>query len=388
MRTRILISALRLGYSAVPKNAQGEILEVFKSGQFSPGPKVREFERKWAEIHKAKHAVFVNSGTDALRLSLLALKEKYGWQDGDLIAVPALTFVASVNAIIQSNLTPFFVDVGMHDYTINPHNLERLINTSYLSTLRAVMPVHLFGQSCDPYIYEVAKKYGNLKVIEDSCETIANPLKGQVSCYSTYMAHHVTTGVGGFAVTSDDELNLLIRSYANHGRNVGYLPGYKTPKLTRDLLKSRFRFDRRGYSCRGTEFEAALGLSQMEHIEGNVMARQLIASLMVKALEGFSQLQMPTAKQKHTFMMFPILIKETCKIDKYDLCYQLEKAGIETRDMMPITSQPCFQTYLKERTFSVADGINKRGFYIACNPGMTRKDIQHIQNTFGSYLTK
>src|ERR1035437_2828057 len=96
---------IRIGYNAVPASARKAILDVFDSGQFSPGPRVREFEKAWAALHKAKHAVFVNSGTDALRLGLLALKEKFGWKDGDGVAVPALTFVATVNVILDRKST-------------------------------------------------------------------------------------------------------------------------------------------------------------------------------------------------------------------------------------------------------------------------------------------
>lgn len=219
------LNRISLGYNAVPLKAKHLILDVLASGQFSPGPKVKEFEEKFARLHKAKYGIFVNSGTDALRLSLLALKEKYGWEDGSEVVVPSLTFVATVNVILQAGLKPFFIDVGMYDHCLNPWNFKHCMETSIHHDVVAMMPVHLFGQHCDSFTFEMAKKY-KLKVLEDSCETILNPLKGDVSCHSTYMAHHITTGVGGIALTNDKELMLLIRSYANHGRNIAYLPGY------------------------------------------------------------------------------------------------------------------------------------------------------------------
>lgn len=219
------VTKISLGYNAVPLKAKKLVLNVLRSGQYSPGPKVKEFEEKFAALHKAKYAVFVNSGTDALRLSLLALKEKYGWKDGNRVAVPALTFVATVNVIVQAGLKPFFIDVSMHDYLINPSNLERRLEGGRVENLVALMPVHLFGKSCGSAIFDLAKRL-KLKVLEDSCETILNPIRGDVSCHSTYMAHHLTTGVGGMALTNSKDLMLLIRSYANHGRNIAYLPGY------------------------------------------------------------------------------------------------------------------------------------------------------------------
>lgn len=372
-----------LGFNAAGKDVEGSILRVFRSGQFSPGKNVRDFEEKFAKIHEAKRAVFVNSGTDALRIALLSLKEKYKWQEGDEVAVTTLTFVATVNVILQAGLKPFFYDAG------NPWNLQRRIETGH-TRLVAVVPVHLFGEPQSQAIYDLAVKY-KLKVLEDSCETIGNKLRGDVSCHSTYMAHHVTTGVGGLAVTNDEELNLLMRSYANHGRNISYLPGYFTPKLGRNLLQSRFRFDRIGYSCRATEFEAVLGLSQLKDIPKNIAKRRQVAEWLWEGLSPFwDKLSFcePAQYPGHTFMMYPIVGRESFKFDKYDLCLKLEKAGIETRDMMPITNQPCYKHLVNENDYPVSQHVNKNGFYVPCHPGMNQKDVEVIVKVMRAYLQK
>jgi len=364
------------------REARRHVREVLASKRYSPGVKVRAFERAFAQAHRAKHAVFVNSGTDALRLSLLALKEKDAWADGAQVVVPSLTFVATVNVVLQAGLKPYFVDVGMHDYTMNPDNLERRLSTSDADGIKAVMPVHLFGQAPDPRIYVMARERG-WRVVEDSCETILNKPQGDVSCHSTYMAHHVTTGVGGMAVTDDTALMLLIRSYANHGRDTDYLPGFNAASD----IKRRFRFERIGYSCRGTEFEAALGLPQLEHgrLERLVAERRKTAYFLFKALEHHDELVLPLAMRAHTWMMFPVVLREGCGIDKYSLCRHLEKSGIETRDMMPITNQPCYRGLVDEESFSVAKRINAQGFYIPCNPGM---DVERVGAAFDSYFVK
>jgi dTDP-4-amino-4,6-dideoxygalactose transaminase len=393
-----MIKRIGLGYNAVPLSARKAILDVFDSGQFSPGPRIREFEDKFAKLHEAKHAIFLNSGTDALRMGLLALKEKYGWKDGDEVIVPALTFVATVNVILQAGLKPFFVDVNSSDYLMNPNsNWEWEQGTNQpAKNIVAIMPVHLFGKSCSACIFERAREKG-WKVVEDSCETILNSIQGDVSCHSTYMAHHLVTGVGGFALTNDGELNLLMRSYANHGRNVSYLPGHtpsmfdekpKEPLWLKNQIRKRFQFDRIGYSCRGTEFEAALGLSQLDGLQENALQRWRNAKKLIKALGGFSELVLPALEHNrpNTFMMFPIVIKEDSKIDKYSLCLHLEEHGIETRDMMPITNQPCYQ--INEAAFPVAGWVNRCGFYISCNPDLTDEDIEQIRKAFESHLTK
>jgi len=378
--------SIRLGYSAVAAEAEKAILDVFRSGQFSPGEKVLEFEKKFAKLHKADFGVFVNSGTDALRIALLSMKEAYGWKDDAEVAVPSLTFPATVNVILQANLKPYFVDVSMYDYCLNLENLKRRLETGHKEIV-GIIPVHLFGQSCDPRIFKWAEENG-VKVLEDSCETILNPIQGEASCYSTYMAHHVTTGVGGLALTNDRVLWSLMLSYANHGRHWGYIPGgYKT-MTGRELLERRFRFERIGYSCRATEFEAALGLSQLESLDSNVCHRIILADQLKRALRDFPDLILPVARQSHTWMMFPIVLAEKSKVKKYDFCLYLEKNGIETRDMMPITNQPCYKNFVEEDFFSVAKWVNKNGFYISCDPSLRREDVLHIQKVFGGYLTK
>lgn len=384
---------ISFGHNAAPPSAEKALLDVFRSGQYSPGPRVKDFEKAFAKLHRARHGIFVNSGTDALRLSLLAMKEKYGWADGDVVAVPALTFPATVNVVIQAGLTPLFVDVSMNDYCLNPWNLEHLFDCSpdHLRRLRGVIAVHLFGQLCGEALYDLCRRK-QWKVLEDSCETILNPVRGDVSCHSTYMAHHVTTGVGGMALTNDGELNLLIRSYANHGRSAAYVPGYASLPLSKELLRKRFWFERIGYSCRGTEFEAVLGLSQLEGLEENVSRRLDIAEGLWRGLQGFDELVLPkeTRGQRHMYMMFPVVLKEGSKMDKYEVCLHLEKNGVETRDMMPITPQPCYRAFFPEgfSGFSVAKWINQNGFYIPCHPGMNDRDVAHIARLFHEVLDK
>lgn len=361
----------------IPTKAFTLINKVWKSGQFSPGPMVRQFETEWSKLHQTKHSIFVNSGTDALRLSILALKESRKWPDGSFVAVPATTFVATVNVIIQARLMPFMVDVGQNDFLINPWNLERRITTGgQAPNIVAVMPVHLFGQRCGEEIYEMAKRY-KWAIVEDSCETVANKTRGDVSCHSTYMAHHVTTGVGGFASTDSDELNVIIRSLANHGRSAYYIPGYQSGNNHNHLIRERFVFDRIGYSCRGTEFEAALGISQLPSLKSNLEKRGRVFNRLRDRLSELYKFVMANP-EGNTCMMFPLVAKESSGIDKWKLCEYLEHSGIETREMMPIVGQPCYEWAVEQGSFSVSQWIKDKGFYVPCHAGMDDKDVDYI----------
>lgn len=367
--------AITFSHATIPPSALASIISVFRSGQFSPGPFVRDFEESFAKAHAAKHAVFVNSGTDALRISLETQKELRGWVNGDRVAVPSLTFVATVNVILQAGLLPYFVDVGMSSFRINTENLAHRRLADNGVKLVAVMPVHLFGGRCDESIYDYAKDH-DMVVIEDSCETILNPLRGAMGCHSTYMAHHLTTGVGGMILTNSTDAMLVARSFANHGRSIGYLPGYtdKTGAPSIHKLRQRFSFDRIGYSCRGTEFDAALGLSQMPELDIQVSRRRSVAIKLISGLAGTS-FRTPLLEDGHTFMMFPVV---SHKESRDAVCLRLEESGIETRPMMPITNQPCYRGMVNENEFSVAKEINRQGFYIPCHPAMSEQDINKI----------
>lgn len=362
------------------------INKILDSNQISPGPTVRRFEDAFSKAHGAKHGLFVNSGTDALRVALETLREVHGWQDGDLIAVPAVTFVATVNIILQCRLKPFFVDVSMHDFNINPYNLQRRLERPP-DKLRAVIPVHLFGKPCEPMIYELAKKH-KLKVIEDSCEMMGvQGLQGDIACYSTYVCHMISTGIGGLAITNNKQYAEIMRSYANHGRNVGYLPGRVACK---DITK-RFQFDRIGYSSRVTELEAALGFSQLEGLQDSIKRRREIAWRFEHGLRDCRKdLALPGIPDKHAFMMYPVVIKDTSLIKKWDLCRYLEKRGIETRELMPLVGQPCYDFFVdvNARAFSVARWVAEKGFYIGCHPGMTNEDVDYVIKTFEDYLIR
>src|SRR5687768_1588968 len=164
--------------------------EVIASNRLSYGPMTARFERDFAELHDCRYSVFCNSGTSALHIALAALKERHGWANGDEVIVPALTFVATSNIVLHNGMVPVFVDVERDTYNLDPRLLEEKITPR----TRAIIPVHLFGLPCDmDPILEVARRH-DLRVIEDSCETMFAGYKGRkvgslgdIGCFSTYI---------------------------------------------------------------------------------------------------------------------------------------------------------------------------------------------------------
>lgn len=351
------------------------IKQVLKSGRLTYGEKTKELEQRFAAIHGASNALFTSSGTSALKIAIHALKDRYGWQDGDEVIIPAVTFVATMNVVLMNNLTPVLVDVLPDTVNINP----KLIKKAITDKTRAIIPVHLLGQPADmDSIMKIAKRH-KLKVIEDSCETMfVNKIRGDVACFSTYLAHLLVTGIGGFITTNDKELATTMRSMMFHGRDESYLNIDDKPQ---DISK-RFWFPRFGYSDRMTELEAALGLGELDNWEEMILQRQQNAEYITQRLIWDERLGITfpiTSIVNHAFMFFPMLVEHRNALMLY-----LEKCGIQTRMMMPLTNQPVVQPYLKGE-YPVADYINKHGLLIGCHQYLKEKDLDYIVNCIRSF---
>lgn len=375
-----------VGTSSVTAADEARVMAVLRSGRLSPGPVTAEFERGIAAMHDRRHAAMCNSGTGALQLAIQALKERYGWADTAEVIVPAMTFVATVNVVLYNGLTPVLVDIDPVTFGMDPDAAEAAITDRTV----AIIPVHLFGQPADmTSIMRVADAHG-LRVVEDSCETMGVHHAGQMvgsfgdfACFSTYMAHLVTTGVGGVAVTDDDQDITRFRSLMNHGRNPAYLridddQGLDDEALLR-VVWSRYEFVSRGQSYRATEMEAALGIGQLERLPAAIEHRRQVAAHLTEALAD-DDLQLPSvaAGNEHAFMMYPIVCRRPRLRDR--LVIALERAGVETRFLLPILGQPCYEDVFDHRAgqFPATEHALANGFYIGSHPGMTEDDIGYI----------
>lgn len=381
---------LGVGHFAVGTQERAYVQTVLDTGRLSYGPFTRAFEHDFAALHGVKFAAFCNSGTSALQATLHAMKLHYGWQDGDEVLVPALTFVATVNVVLQNNLKPVLVDVDPTYFEIDPQKLDDALTRR----TRAVLPVHIGGCPCDIALIRLwaGSKFNHpILVLEDSCETMFVGYRGKpvgswgtASCFSTYVAHLLTTGVGGFACTSDPELAALIRSLLNHGRDGIYLSiddDAKEGAALREVVSKRFKFDHVGYSYRATELEAAIGLGQLARYQDDLARRRAIAARLNEGLDGLG-LQLPHARPEadHAWMFYPIVRPDHAAAP---LCDFLEEHGVETRPLLPLVTQPVYQKLglVKKGQFPVAEWLADHAFYVGCHPGLTDADVDRMVET-------
>lgn len=369
------------------------LYEVIKSNRISYGPYSQRFEAAFAKAHDSKYAVFCNSGTSALHIALAALKEKYQWHDGDEVIVPSVTFVATANVVLHNNLSPVFADVDPLTYNIDPAQIAAKRTWKTV----AVIPVHLMGLPADmDKILEASK---GLNIVEDACEAAGAQYKGRqvgsfgdIGCFSTYLAHHIVAGVGGLATTSNDDLAIRLKSLMNHGRDSVYLhpeDSNKSGKQLYDIVARRFKFTSVGHSFRATEFEAALGLAQLENLDNSTCRRRAVALKLSLGLSQLSDiLQLPQdPDSSHVYLGYPILVKRG---SKRELVNFLEDNGIETRDLMPLINQPIYRALYGnlDKECPIAAKINKTGFYIGCHQYLTNEDVDHAIKTIYRFFKR
>ncbi|MBR3745982.1 MAG: DegT/DnrJ/EryC1/StrS family aminotransferase, partial [Selenomonadaceae bacterium] len=332
-----------IGWAFISDNGKRRVQEILDANRLSQGPRVYEFEKEFARLHNQKYGIALNSGTSALHVGLEAMKEKFGWNVDDKklkVLVPAVTFIASSNACLHAGFEPVFVDVDAKTYNIDPAQIESKIDEDTV----AIMPVHLFGQPCemDP-IVELAQKY-NLKIIEDCAEAHFATYKdktvgsfGEMAGFSTYVAHTITTGVGGVVTTNDRELMEISRSLLAHGRActcekcVASDPSKVCPLRLKTEMDRRFMFVRIGYSYRIGEFEGVIGLDQLDNKDFIMNARKANAEYLTKNLQDVQNyLRLPWYPDyvTHSFMMYPIVVKKEAPFERRDLTTWLEKNNI------------------------------------------------------------
>jgi len=386
-----------VGTANISEKAKKYVNEVLDSGRLSYGKYIKEFEKRFGETHGVKYAVMMNSGTSALRLALACLKEVHKWDEAAEIILPAVTFISDFNVIVDQGLKPVFADVERESYNLDPKEAAKKITAN----TKAIMAVNLFGQPADlGPIKEICIKH-NLKLIEDSCETMFVSYGGKlvgsfgdISCFSTYMAHLLTSGVGGLALTDNEEYAVILRSMMNHGRDSIYLSIDDDKNLSQEdltkVVSRRFSFVRPGYSFRVTEMEGALALAQLEEKDKILRGRAECALYYIEQLkpfENFIQLPRVRPEREHAYMMFPIVVKDK-NIVKNDLVMFLEEHNIETRDMLPLINQPVVKKHFGEieAQYPVAEWINKNGFYIGCHEKISAKEQAYVVSVFKEFF--
>jgi len=388
------------GTVKINKRSKELIKEALESNRVSSGKFVSIFEKRFAGIVGAKEAVALSSGGDADALALAVLHD-FGARRGDEVIVPALSFVATGNAVLQAGFVPVFVDIDRATLNIDPLKIEAAITKK----TRAIMPVHLMGKpAAMDEINRIAKRH-KIFVIEDAAEAHGAKYKGRnigtlgdMAAFSLYVAHIITTVEGGVVVTNRPEFAEILRSLRSHGRAckckicvLNTTSGYckKRFKYGKDI---RFIFERVGYSSKMNELEAAVGLGSLSEYHEIINKRHHNLIAMIKRLGELSKYLFTIQEDEDERIgphAFPIIVKENAPFTRDELVDYLDKHEIDTRDLfssMP-TQCPGF-AYLgyKLGEFPNAEYIGNHGFHIGVHQDINNEHIDYIFRTLKSFI--
>jgi len=388
------------GTISITKESRKLIEDALNSGRVSIGKYVRQFEEHFAKLIGIKEAVAVSSGTDADILALAVLYD-FGAKRNDEIIIPALSFVATGNAVLHAGFKPVFVDIERDNLNINPGLIEKSITKK----TRAIMPVHLMGKPAKmDIINRIAKKH-RLIVIEDAAEAHGAVYKGKnigtwgdMAAYSLYVAHIITTIEGGVVVTDREDFAEILRSLRSHGRackckvcvmNTASKYCSKRFRYGRDI---RFIFERIGYSSKMNELEAAVGIGSLYNYERIIEKRRKNLLTMIERLREFSDCLMTIEEEKEEIIgphAFPILIKKGVLFTRDQLASYLEIHGIDTRDLFTSIPTQCSGfAYLgyKRGEFPEAEYVGNNGLHIGVHQDLNDEHIDYIMDTIRRFL--
>ena len=385
---------IELGAFEITYKMKERVSQALNLGRLSYGPLSQEFETRSAQMHGCKYGVLSNSGTSSLLVALQTLKELHGWQDGDEVIVPALTFVSTINVVLQLRLKPVLVDIEPDYYGLNPfysieHNTQ--LRKVITKKTRCIIPVHTFGQPADMYSIKAIADNAGLKILIDSCESMLvnhhrKPIGfwGDIACFSTYVAHLLVTGVGGLSTTNNPEYSQYMRSLVNHGIDLSELPTGEQYDTT--WFNRKFSFNKVGHSFRLTEIEAAIGLAQLDDLADIIKQRQSNAAYLSAGLADLQdRLQLPKVRPntESAFMMYCLVCLQDGIRD--NLMRYLNENGIGTRLALPLIRQPVYKGLWDPDDYLVADWMDRQAFYIGCHQGLSVEDLDYMIETIKDF---
>lgn len=351
--------------------------EPIMSGWLTQGPKVEAFERRFAELHGVRHAVATTSCTTALHLALLAV----GTRPGDEVIVPAFTWVASANAVLYCGATPVFVDVDPLTFNMD---MDRAL-AALTERTRAVMPVHLFGLCADVTRLRAGLPE-NVAVIEDAACAAGARLGdrwagglGDAAAFSFHPRKSVTTGEGGMVTTDDEAIAARVRRLRNHGASISEEQRHAGPKpwLMAD-------YDELGFNYRMTDLQGAVGLVQVEKLEGFVAERARRAAWYRERLGDLDWLRLPQepAHGRHAWQAFVCTVDPArAPMSRNEMMERLHAAGIATR---PGTHAVHMLGYYRERygvppeAFPVARACDRDTLALPLHNAMGEDDHERV----------
>ena len=340
-----------------------QLKRVIKNTYVTEHELTKEFETLIQDLTNSTYAISITNGTAALFCCLKALDIG----EGDEVIVPNITFIASANAVIMANATPVVCEIDSENFCIDIDKIESLIT----KRTKAIMPVHLYGQSSNmEAIVNIADKY-NIKVIEDAAQGVGVMYNtqhvgtfGDMGILSFYGNKTITCGEGGVVLTNSKYLRDRVYRLKNHGR----------------LLKGRFKHEEIGFNFSFTEMQAAIGISQLHKLSRIIEKKQQIYNryhIAFQNLKGIVDRVYVSDRCQPVWWFTSFLVEQKIELQKY----LLEK-GIQTRDFFyPLHRQPCYvneKVQFSKAGYVVSDNVYSKAISLPSSYGLTNRQQDYI----------
>jgi perosamine synthetase len=350
------------------------VADALKTPYLTQGPLIENFERAVASYCGAKYAVALNSGTSALHAACFAA----GLKAGDEAITSPITFVATSNAVLYCGAKPVFADVEEDTVNLDPQAAEKLVTAK----TKAIIPVHFAGHSCEMGVLSAIAKKNKLTVIEDAAHALGGEYKGSrigscrysdMTVLSFHAVKHITTGEGGMVTTNDEALHNKLLMFRTHG-------------ITRDasLLANKdegpwyYEMHDLGFNYRITDFQCALGLSQLKKLASFVARRREIVAWYNKAFSGIAGLAVPIEQDgvKSSWHIYPVRVKGDRKV----IFSQLREKGLGVNvHYLPVYLQPYYKKLgYRPGACPQAEAYYRQAITLPLYPKMSDEDVDLV----------
>lgn len=358
-----------------------EVVRVLKSDWITTGPKIKEFEDALCTYIGCKHCCAVNSGTSALDIAVQALDIPEG---SEVITTP-FTFAATSNAIIYNNLRPVFSDICGDTFNIDPEDIRKKITEK----TRAIIYVDYAGHPCDiKEIKEIADEY-NLFLIEDACHAIGAEYQhtkvgnfADMTIFSFHPVKHITTGEGGAVVTNNKELFEKVSLLRTHGINKNTMERYgKDASWAYDMIYL-------GRNYRITDFQAALGISQLKKLDEFLDRRNELASIYNEILEDIEFVRPPVVKDniRHAWHLYTILLDQSIDREKFFKHMKDANIGVNVHYIPAYRHSYYIENFnFNKNDYPVTEDVFQRIITLPLFPRMEDNNLQYIAGAIRDY---
>jgi len=371
-------------------------IDVLDSGHTTMGPKVREFEEKFAEHFGARYAVMSNSGSSANLLAVAALffTREAKLKRGMTAIVPAVSWATTYYPLAQYGLKLRFVDIDPETLNFDLTALAGAIDDD----VGVIFAVNLLGNPNDYAAIKALIGDRPITLLEDNCESMGATLGGRstgtfgaIGTYSTFFSHHMSTMEGGLSVTDDEELYQLMLSLRAHGwtRNLPW-PNHLVEKDQRSEFYELFRFILPGYNLRPLEMSGAIGIEQLKRLPGFIEQRRANAARFQELFGDIKGLRIQKEIGESSWFGFSMVLTPDASISRDAVLARLKSEGVETRPIVAgnFYRNPVIQhlDYHPDPRLPNADEIHDRGFYIGNHHWDVRPELERLRGIFGQII--